>query len=305
MALYEFRQVPGRGTATFATNNIPRGTKIMMEMPILVMQRDEEGNNPFSIWSHLLVRSQQDWEAYMKLCASPPNMERARQAVRDKLGDSLEKWTQDLEDIARVAAIYWTNSFGPSDYSDYHGAVYKENSRLNHSCANNMVQTAYADGSQAMEATRNITAGEELFCTYVDVDSYETRQDKLSSYGFKCACPLCAVEKYIDDTPDVEVIISGRTVDRDELESIICYFHIWFQYIQLIKREDKRLKQCDIYEISINDAVPHSEVVLKLLLQLLHLEDPANDPVSYGLALKNLDYWRKVATDLQDRYGSK
>ncbi|KAK0653474.1 SET domain-containing protein 5 [Lasiodiplodia hormozganensis] len=305
MALYEFRQVPGRGTATFATNNIPRGTKIMEEMPILVIQRREEGSNPFSVWSHFLLRSQDEREAYLKLFPSTPNLETARTTIRNKLGDSLEKWTQDLEDIAYVTAIYWTNSFGASGHSDFDGAVYELNSRLNHNCANNMMQTAYADGSQAMEATRNITAGEELFCTYVDVDSYETRQDKLSSYGFKCACPLCAIEKYIDGTPNTKVEVSGRTVDRDELEAIVCYFQIWFQYIQLAKREDKRLKQCDLYEISINDVVPHSEVVLELLLQLLRLEDPVGDPVSYELALKNLDYWRKVVADLRGRYGSK
>lgn len=37
--MYELRQVPGRGTAVFATRDICRGTFIMTESPILVMEK--------------------------------------------------------------------------------------------------------------------------------------------------------------------------------------------------------------------------------------------------------------------------
>ena len=73
-------------------------------------------------------------------------------------------------------------------------AAYSASSYFNHSCAPNAhPRWENGDSTITIRALRPITAGEELFITYVDAnESRESRRARLrQSYGFECACERC------------------------------------------------------------------------------------------------------------------
>ena len=76
-------------------------------------------------------------------------------------------------------------------------ATYPTASYFNHSCAPNAhPRWEHGDSTITIRALRPITAGEELFITYVDAnESRASRRARLrESYGFHCACARCVAD---------------------------------------------------------------------------------------------------------------
>jgi hypothetical protein len=71
---------------------------------------------------------------------------------------------------------------------------------INHSCDPSLASTkgeADVDGAAVLVATRAISAGEELFVSYIDAHRGTTaaqRRQELKDYGFICDCARCKKE---------------------------------------------------------------------------------------------------------------
>lgn len=76
------------------------------------------------------------------------------------------------------------------------GGLFLILSRFNHSCCPN-VHHSWNDteGARVVHALRDIEIGEELSCTYIELDNtHEERQAMLRhSYGFECFCEACSL----------------------------------------------------------------------------------------------------------------
>ncbi|KAI5894448.1 SET domain-containing protein [Schizophyllum commune H4-8] len=146
----------------------------------------------------------------------------------------------------RALGIFKTNGIGLGDdlvYPDDSGdsayvGVFERASRINHSCSPNAV---YHFDLQSfclvVRAIRHISKGEEIFISYSEtlLQAATRRQNSLQDYGFRCACPACAMSDISDAhrarigsarpvdlrTPPEEIVaISGEQVWLIELEGL-------------------------------------------------------------------------------------
>ncbi|KAL1626021.1 hypothetical protein SLS56_006994 [Neofusicoccum ribis] len=302
MALYEFRRVPGAGTATFATRDISRGEIIMDESWPLLAMSPRSAKNPFEIYNALRAQSEESQEAFMKLTHTNRNLNQGRRKIREMMGQQLIEWTADLEDIAEVAAIYWTNAFD-AQKEEFDSAVYNDMSRLNHSCANNCLQQAEADGSQWMRAQRYIKAGEELTCPYIAVTApYQIRQSLLKHYDFVCKCVLCQMEKYILDHPDVNIWTRGVLTDRAGLQVVMRFLRNWFTWVQERDSEENRIQISEQKGIAYNNAGSMFEIAAALMGHIV--QDASLSLDQQRLATTNDETLSLIVGDLRKRSGS-
>lgn len=68
-------------------------------------------------------------------------------------------------------------------------------SYINHSCLPN-VERAFIGDMIVIRAAQDLAAGSELTHSYVSIlDGYEERQNGLKTYGFRCDCRRCQIDK--------------------------------------------------------------------------------------------------------------
>ncbi|KAK8151546.1 hypothetical protein BC567DRAFT_239362 [Phyllosticta citribraziliensis] len=124
--------------------------------------------------------------------------------------------------ISRVAGVAWTNSYAV-DEGNVASAVFVEQSRLNHSCLHNAGYDYKLErGVQALEAVRDIVAGEEITTCYCAVDGQKQASRGAilkAEYGFDCLCPLCELAKFPmpkdRQTPEDFALVRGEKTRRD------------------------------------------------------------------------------------------
>ncbi|KAK7531932.1 uncharacterized protein J3D65DRAFT_529095, partial [Phyllosticta citribraziliensis] len=193
---YELRQIPGRGTAVFATRDICRGTFIMTESPILVMEKGMDASDVMQVFQQYTKLTSQEMERFLSLYASDHSIQKALDSLKAKFeaGQVDERTMSYSTLISRVAGVAWTNSYAV-DEGNVASAVFVEQSRLNHSCLHNAGYDYKLErGVQALEAVRDIVAGEEITTCYCAVDGQKQASRGAilkAEYGFDCLCPLC------------------------------------------------------------------------------------------------------------------
>ncbi|OJD33200.1 set domain-containing protein 5 [Diplodia corticola] len=308
MAMFEFRQIEGAGTATFATQDIPRGSKIHQESPLMVYPTGEDSfpPNPDRLFNKL-VRGSNNLDDYMGLFA----LESCVNTARETMGPAPTGAPAALAEVkAWALGIYCTNCFNITiDAEKPENAVYKEMSRLNHVCCNNATWSTGTKKSLVMSASRDIKAGEEITTRYSDVwQPYSQRQSKLSSsYGFRCRCALCEIESYVENTLEAKVYIFGRLLVQQDLRVMTRFFRKWFNSIQW--RNDKdRASWCTKNTrslLDINEAVGFAEIALDVLGKIVERERTNHGPdsIDFQNATKNVDAWGNVIADLRKTYG--
>jgi hypothetical protein len=202
--MYEIRVSGAKGLGVFAKSFIPRGTRILSERPLLGIQLDQDAGDIYTA-SNLL--SLQDRQRLMKLSAhitKELSFLRWSQAIWYKIrrtASSILGRSQgiqpllSLKDHVTVLSIFRSNAFNLGSRSPIQQAVFRQISRINHSCVPN-AQGNFHDtlGSLNVHATRDIQVGEELTLNYLQEEgaARESRQSRLlSGYGFTCDCPAC------------------------------------------------------------------------------------------------------------------
>lgn len=179
---YEVRESPNKGLGAFATTDIPRGTRLTLEEPLLMAKRGQVGRSlTQTTWEAYAAMSLSKGEAYDQLYYAP----RLYDIYVAEVQKSVRGASDDImECMARVAATRASNSYGDG--------VYELGSRFNHSCTPNCNQSDTGDGKMAIYSVRDVKAGEELTASYTDIDQpQEARQKHLDHYGFVCDCSAC------------------------------------------------------------------------------------------------------------------
>ncbi|KAF4313915.1 hypothetical protein GTA08_BOTSDO01525 [Botryosphaeria dothidea] len=287
MPLYEFRQVEGAGTGTFATQDIPRYTQIMQEEPLVAMETERASNGALEIWKKFDAMSDEDRAKFGTLVYSDENLATARKSITETLGPDVKQWTGNLEQMAVVAATYWTNDFACSA-GPWCAATYHVQSKLNHSCANNMLQTTLSDGSQCMMAVRNIKAGEELTCPYMEArKTYSERQTHLRLYGFTCMCPMC-----------------GRVYGKRNLDPMLVLLKEWFAFVQEQNGVEQRRGAAEAAGVNLWAAVFAFELGLGVLQHILDETHKQTGLPDHQIkpTYNNIQYFTNALDDIKDQY---
>lgn len=170
---YAIRALAGKGKGLVATTRIAKGTRLLSEVPIFKVPRD----NP-----------------------DIDDLERIIASEVDGLNDDQQRSFFDLTNIYGNAhsgplGIARTNVL-PLGSKSNSGGLFLEASRINHSCRHNAQNTWNENiGQLTIHALRDIEVGQEITISYLTSTSeYTERQRFLKErFKFECKCELCSL----------------------------------------------------------------------------------------------------------------
>jgi hypothetical protein len=207
--MVEIRATDSMGNGLFAIKDIPRGTQILAEVPVLAIppssKHDLDDDIP-AFCTALQHLPKTKWEKLDGLYCNTGLITPARRAkirqwykdegITDTNGDILKG--KKLQDVGKAAtkrfAIFLTNRVQMGAVELYGCGVFPLYSRINHSCVPN-VHNAYNPGIQRLTvySIRDIGAGEQITTSYIS-SAYRTREqrrEETENWGFVCSCLAC------------------------------------------------------------------------------------------------------------------
>ncbi|KAF1842000.1 uncharacterized protein K460DRAFT_370009 [Cucurbitaria berberidis CBS 394.84] len=218
-SMYAFEDVPGKGLGLVAIENIPKGTRILSEEPVVTIP--ERQKNDEWLKSHLSQQVDSLSEAQRQSFLSLHNLYPYQNIVEQSLG------------------IIRTNGL-PIETNGIGGGIFLEACCINHSCDNN----AQKNWNQRIKrhtvhALRDIPKGEEITVCYLGRDSSrEVRQKKLQDkFGFLCSCRLCSLPAELSQETD------ERFERIDYLDDLIGSYGMRMQFLlRTLRYVDERVR---------------------------------------------------------------
>lgn len=238
------KQPHGDGVGVFARQHIPTGTVIYRELPLFSCQYDEDDDPEFAHpiapgvtsllcqmeWIHRHVFGLQDYRARLHLhqcVAAYRTLNDNDRAMYDGLwppygGELVEFYTQSTvtppDETERRRMIGIILKMELNGRSGAFGTVqsYHIMSRFNHSCDPNTKLVSIPGNGWAIQAVRDIGAGQEIMTTYLTANlrskDTKTRREALKVYGFTCQCIKCgpAQHQVHNDIPKHAIILPNQ-----------------------------------------------------------------------------------------------
>lgn len=205
-SVYELLLTNDKVLGLFATENIPRGIRLIEESPLLTTPSKSAKQDTSVLDADDLMRkldslTPEQHVMYFDLCHDPKAARRANLRVcvemirskRDVIKRPLSH-SRKIGAMVKLYAIYQTNAVRLGDDQDSGTGVFPTTSHINHSCKPNL-QIHYVPATQKLivHVVRQINNGEELTMNYHS-DSCSTqvqRNAMLGPWGFKCQCEVC------------------------------------------------------------------------------------------------------------------
>ncbi|KAF2807047.1 SET domain-containing protein [Mytilinidion resinicola] len=197
LPMYAVEDVPGKGKGLIATKDIPKGTRIISEKPIIASGR------------HVADMEQ----LQIRICQQVSSLSEGQQREFFSM-DNIYPYTNSTE---RWRGIFRTNALRIGPVLDEEGIFFKA-CRINHACDNNAQNFWNENLNQlTIHAVRDIRKGEEITISYLGSRrNRRARQEELwENFKFTCSCRLCSLPP--DQSRD-----SDSKLDRiHELDCII------------------------------------------------------------------------------------
>lgn len=201
---YALQDVPGKGKGLVATKDIPKGTLILEEKPI--MTGPKRLSPGFSLRSKFNALSQQQQQAFLSLHNVHPYRNRDEQYL----------------------GIFKTNGL---PIIDDEGGLFIEICRINHACNSNAChQWNILLQRQTVYALRDIQKGEEITISYLGSSPWTRKARGLllkEKFDFECSCCLCRLppdQAAENDKVLTEIFqfkeLSARVFERFPLQAI-------------------------------------------------------------------------------------
>ncbi|KAK5118168.1 hypothetical protein LTR85_008148 [Meristemomyces frigidus] len=196
--LYELRSTPNKGYGLYALQDIPRGTLIFEEVPLVTFPP----NTPDT--SYL-------FEGLKKLTAEESTTYYSLHFDHQQAGASENE---------KAISIFRLNCVRLGKAKRGSG-VFAQYSRINHSCTPNVANGHHLNNHRlTVHAMRDIKSGEELTSSYIDISQpAEQRAKDLRPWTLECKCTVCDVEDVAES--------DGR---RQRMRSILKAFEIMVEY---------------------------------------------------------------------------
>ncbi|CAK7217735.1 SET domain-containing protein 5 [Sporothrix bragantina] len=193
---------PDKGRGLFAVVNISRGTRLLVEDPLVTITPP-----PLvpSMGFSLAVIEPLVAEAYAQLTRTQKEQYLSCHEVR--FGDEGKDEESQTDDVASVPSGRLLRILRSNAYNTRDGRVglYPLVALINHDCRPNVLNTDLwvpetLTWQRIIVAARDIAAGEEIVTTYVPLlADTATRRSRLSQYGFTCMCKTCAASSSHED----------------------------------------------------------------------------------------------------------
>ena len=188
-------EIPGKGQGLIATTQIPVGTILIEEFPLITINGDP---NPYAV-QEIVTKFQHLTEEQKNQVLSLHDPGPASFQGRS-LPFTFAERTEE-----KVVRIFMTNSIslcGHTEMNVNKSGLYGTISRINHSCAPNVVWSwLKRDESRSVKQVRvcrKIREGEEILASYCgNADKFPSkneRQMKLkTTWNFSCNCEVCSL----------------------------------------------------------------------------------------------------------------
>jgi hypothetical protein len=186
-SMYTLRDVPGKGNGLVAARDIPKGSRILEETPIIttpIYQRDDE-----SLKGHIFQQVNSLNEHQRQLFLSLHNLYPYQDIAEQSLG------------ILRTVAL-------PVEADGVEGGIFLEACRINHACDNNAQKNWNQNIKRhTVHALKDIRKGEEITIRYLGIDSSrDVRQRRLQDkFRFLCSCRLCSLPTEQSQESDMRI----------------------------------------------------------------------------------------------------
>ncbi|CZR53491.1 uncharacterized protein PAC_03370 [Phialocephala subalpina] len=190
---WEIRDSVRTGKGMFATRNIPKGSEILREAPMIIC-----GAPWLSREALFALLPEEKKNAYMAL-------ENRCRCGEDPCGETL------------VQQIWETNSIPVTDaMEDGQTILYEYASRANHSCVANAVCLFTKQFEVIFWAAKDIMKDEEITREYTGAFGFaENRQIGIAKkFGFECLCEACIASEEIPDDRLKEVIELLKMIEK-------------------------------------------------------------------------------------------
>jgi len=170
--------MPGRGRGLVARFNIAKGTRILLEKPLLTIQSMPPELLEITLASKLKSLSKAEQRQFLSLHNHFPGK-------------------YPFGGIAKTNAL-------PCGSGSSTGGVYSTTCLINHSCLPNSHNNWNSDvAHETIHAVRPIMSGEEITISYDKGGPSSARQARLrQAFGFDCSCSVCSLplhELHISD----------------------------------------------------------------------------------------------------------
>ncbi|KAF5675151.1 SET domain-containing protein [Fusarium denticulatum] len=167
--LFEVRDIRGKGRGLIAKVDIPAGTRILCEKPLLLASTTMPGDLEATAAPRLKALSKSQQREFLSLHNNFPGKD-------------------PFSGIIRTNAL-------PCGPDSIVGGVYPTICLINHSCLPNSHHNWNNEaGHETIHAIRQINAGEEVTISYGEEGPSMLRKPLLKrSFGFDCACSLCSL----------------------------------------------------------------------------------------------------------------
>ena len=204
---FEIVDVPGKGKGLVATRFIPSGSLILSESPIVVSEIITGIDEMSSHWT--------------KLCETVTKLD----VKKKNLFLSLHNARPDLQ----LLGLFGSNSItipsfkdtNSSDTSKPKAAIFPTISRINHSCAPNVVWSWNKQRSkEELRAIVDINTGSEIFASYVNIlfPSNNRKKELSYKYNFNCQCSICSLpSNELEDSDQKRKEISKMQVEIKQM----------------------------------------------------------------------------------------
>ncbi|OAL51541.1 SET domain-containing protein [Pyrenochaeta sp. DS3sAY3a] len=198
--MYTIEDVPGKGKGLVAAKDIPKGTRILTEEPIIRVEP------PIGSMKHL------------EACISEQVISLSDQQSQDFI--SLANIYPYSTPSEQWRGIFRTNALPTGPLLDT-GGVFLTASRINHGCDNNTAHF-WNENLQKLtiHAVRDIPHGEELTIFYLSSRrNRDARREELQqNFKFTCTCTLCSLppeqckdsDAKLDRVHAIDLIIEQR-----------------------------------------------------------------------------------------------
>ena len=187
---YNIRKAHGKGQGVYASQDIPRGTRILVDKPFFVVTKP---------YNHSTIIDKFDQMSFT----------RRKQYMQFSCPDR-----PDDRQMSDVTRIFEANCFN----IDYSAAIFQTATRFNHSCLPNTYYS-WSEARQEIvfQAMIDVGKDEELTIAYGrPFLSLGERKHELRNYNFKCGCPACQL-----DTPFGQASESRRLAMKALDEQVI------------------------------------------------------------------------------------
>jgi hypothetical protein len=282
--MYVVEDVPGKGKGLIATKNIPKGTRIISEKPVITLGRQIESMEQTQIRIHQQVS-----------CLS---QDQARNFV------SMENIYPYTNAAERYQGIFRTNAL-PMGAGLNEGGVFLETCRINHACNNNS-QNFWNENIERLtiHAIRDIYQGEEITISYLHSRrNRRARQEELwENFKFTCSCQLCSLppnQSRDSDTKLDRVHELDCIIDQGGIEGLVSSARRMLSYVDEQVRlwneptpDDVGLARAyaDAFQIAIaNGDLARGKIFAERLgaLYLTTMGNDSPDVIQYNKVMQN------------------